>query len=553
MKPTRIASTRKVTIVPTRDGFAVRIRCGRSKGGQAQNPRFTIKTKDASQAQSRADDMAELASKMVAAGISAGAPMTLKKAANADAEMLRLISADVERRCASCRKATPAQTTEVTFRELGERWTSGELSERYPDHVKVKRTADKDRGLLERLYATIGPVPLSTFTLEDAERAMAAVPKGRRPATRRHYAQLIAKVLAMAVYPLRIIERSPLPRGFLPRIGQRPAFAYLYPAEDTQLLGCRDVPLPHRMLYGVLAREGLRISEALELRWHHVDLKHGTVRLDRSKTGDARAWALDPGVTAALAAFRGDAPLDALVFAGVPLKKAAATFREHLLMAQVKRSELHERTAERSPLRVHDLRATFCTLSLANGKTETWVQDRTGHTTSLMLNKYRRQARHAAELGLGPLAPLHVAVRDFAGPSAKPEPQGEPGPGGGEPVERELSNDSSSSPCRGRTGTPVTARDFKTGREAPTDTETAENMPPQDAQARRSMADGSPESPSSEPRKHLKAALTAAVEAGDWALVRQLTDLLEGPRPLPPAPPDPNVIDLTTRRGKGKP
>jgi integrase len=39
----------------------------------------------------------------------------------------------------------------------------------------------------------------------------------------------------------------------------------------------------------------------------------------------------------------------------------------------------------RKPVRVHDLRATFVTVSLANGKTETWVQDRTGHKSTLMI------------------------------------------------------------------------------------------------------------------------------------------------------------------------
>jgi hypothetical protein len=30
-------------------------------------------------------------------------------------------------------------------------------------------------------------------------------------------------------------------------------------------------------------------------------------------------------------------------------------------------------------VRLHDLRATFITIKLANGRTETWIADRTGH------------------------------------------------------------------------------------------------------------------------------------------------------------------------------
>jgi len=82
--------------------------------------------------------------------------------------------------------------------------------------------------------------------------------------------------------------------------------------------------------------------------------------------------------------------------------------------AVIARAELSERTATRRPIRVHDLRATFITLALAAGRSETWVMDRTGHTTSAMLNLYRRQARNAAELHLGELAPLNLALPELA-------------------------------------------------------------------------------------------------------------------------------------------
>ncbi len=113
---------------------------------------------------------------------------------------------------------------------------------------------------------------------------------------------------------------------------------------------------------------------------------------------------MDPGVTEALRAIRGRARGAETVFEQIEPTSAAERFREHLLLAGVDRPELHAKTEQRSPIRVHDLRATFITLSLAAGRTETWVQDRTGHTTSQMLNRYRRQARFASELG--PLSPL---------------------------------------------------------------------------------------------------------------------------------------------------
>jgi integrase len=48
----------------------------------------------------------------------------------------------------------------------------------------------------------------------------------------------------------------------------------------------------------------MRKGEALALTWTDLDLERGAVRLDRNKTDDPRAWALDPDVTAALKAYR---------------------------------------------------------------------------------------------------------------------------------------------------------------------------------------------------------------------------------------------------------
>jgi hypothetical protein len=75
-----------------------------------------------------------------------------------------------------------------------------------------------------------------------------------------------------------------------------------------------------------------------------------------------------------------------------------------LKAAGITRTELFKTTDARRQIRLHDTRATFITIALANGKSETWVQDRTGHKSSNEINRYRRAARTAAELHLGELA-----------------------------------------------------------------------------------------------------------------------------------------------------
>ena len=212
---------------------------------------------------------------------------------------------------------------------------------------------------------------------------------------------------------------SPLGRGFLPKVERRHAFSYLFPEEDARLLASDKIGFTHRLLYGVLAREGMRAGEATDLAWREIDLERGLVRLDANKTDEPRAWALDQNVTLALRQWRdrqAGPGLEAPVFAsskGTRLKLRADDFRDHLARAGVSRPELFERSKTRHPIRVHDLRATFVTVSLANGRSETWVADRTGHRSSEMINRYRRPARTHAELGLGALVPLDQALPEL--------------------------------------------------------------------------------------------------------------------------------------------
>ena len=332
----------------------------------------------------------------------------------------------------------------VTFRALGERWTSGELARLYPDHVTHKERADIDRQQLERyVYPLLEHVTIAGFSLDDAERVMRALPH-EEAGTRRHYALLVHRVLSLAVFPLRLRPDNPLPRGFLPKKPADKAKAHLYPDEDRRLLECFDVPFCWRLFYGFLDREGCRSwSEAAAFTLSDVDLDRGVIKLDENKTDDPRAWALDPGVVRALrasiarreAAAGAPLPPDALLFVddeGRPMDSGdhrAERFRAYLKRAGIDRAELFERSSSRLPIRVHDLRATFITHNLANGKTETWIADRTGHKSSDEIHGYRRQARMAAELGLGELTPLDLALPELAPPPSVPP--GGPSSGGG--------------------------------------------------------------------------------------------------------------------------
>ncbi len=401
----------------------------------AERPTYTLsafsRLEDEVEARERALVLADAAARLTAAGALDLAPRLLERAASVSAaELPRVL--DLVAAVTAGKYVAEGSREGMTFAELARKWTSGELARDYPDHVKKKRSGGDDGGRLKKhILPLVGDVPLERFTLDHAERVMGAIGAEAAPATRRHIAQLMNRLLGLAVFPMRVIKVNPLPRGWVPSGKSHKAKSYLYPEEDALLLAAPSCALRFRMLYGWLAREGTRAGEALALQRRDVDLEHGVVHLDENKTDDPRSWALGSDVALALELYfelRGEVRPEDPVF---PLNVVHANrFREHLAAAGVGRAKLFEKSEKRRPIRIHDLRGTFVTLALANGRTETWVADRTGHKSSQMINEYRRAARTAAEVGQPWLAPMHEAIPELKRRHKGADPSGAPGEAG---------------------------------------------------------------------------------------------------------------------------
>lgn len=380
--------------------------------------------KSLDEAKARAESVQKLVNRLREAGQTNFVEKLVESAATADAEKLAALARAVDGIVAGhIVKRDTKPDNVLTYRKFAERWTGGQLHREYPDHVRDKRSADDDVSRLEaHAYPTIGDRELASITLDDALDVMRKLPAGLSSATRRHVAQLMSRTFALAVYPCRLLAASPLPRGFLPKLRRQKAKATLYADEEARLLACVDVPLADRMLIGYSTREGSRSSEALRLSWGDLDLMRGAVRLDKNKTDDPRSWALDPGAAEALRRwyeFLGRPAADTLVFGDVEDRgHLADALREHLRTAGVTRPELFEESSARRPIRFHDLRATFVTVALANGRSEAWVTSRTGHRSSTQVAGYRRLADTFAEVGAGALANMAEAIPEIAAANA---------------------------------------------------------------------------------------------------------------------------------------
>lgn len=407
-------------LLKRRGYFAARVWVGRKRPVLAMHS-----TLDEGEANARAQALSEMAASLRDAGMTDDAIRALEIAAEArPGEEWSNACAMIDVLCAGQTEALDAADI-PTIEQFAKLWTSGELAHRYPDQVRPKDTSDRDEQRFRlHINPVIGLVRLDRFTLDHADRVVAAIAtKDLRPKTRQQVKQALATLIGYAVYPAKIIASNPIPPRWVKTADAPRAKSYLYPSEDAMLMACRRVPLRDRLFYGFLAREGCRRGEALALRWLDLDLTVGSIRLDANKTDDPRAWALDPGTVQALtrykARYRADAAFTELVFiddAGHVDEANSlrpTNLRASLREAGVARSDLYEDSKTRQPIRVHDLRATFVTTALANGKTETFVADRTGHRSSTMINRYRRAARTHNELDLGTLVPLNEAIPEL--------------------------------------------------------------------------------------------------------------------------------------------
>ncbi len=349
-----------------------------------------------------------------------------------------------ERRVPQVVEPSPPASSMMTVQRFGEQlWTNNELARRYRRRVKPIDHTENIHRLKKHIYPvefrdrTIGDTPLDEFTVEHADHVLAQPTLSE--GSIRHVAQCMHRLMKLAVYPAKLLKQTPFPPGWLPPTNPIKEGSYLYPSEDEAFLRHSKVALVRRLLAGFCAREGLRRENAVTLQWSNLSLDlsdgAGHIVLDKTKNGRGGSWALDPGTAEALRRWQRLCPSERWVFPSEALPRSrkssrlqplkvshiAGDLREGLLGAGVTREKLFEQSPNRMRLRAHDLRATFITLALANGRTEDWVRTRTGHRSSQMIARYRREAQTAAELKLGWLKPLHLAIPELREMGERPK------------------------------------------------------------------------------------------------------------------------------------
>jgi integrase len=205
--------------------------------------------------------------------------------------------------------------------------------------------------------------------------------------------------------PVRVNPRNRKVKAVRPR---RP---WLEPDQVVALLDAArgldsaDRALPiRRPLLATLAWAGLRVGEACALRWRHVDLAVGVIRVEQAKTdAGVREVDVQPELHDELLAWRARTPFDGRDDFVFPTRTGGAqnrhNVRQRVVLSAVARANDRLTKAGYEPLpdglSPHALRRSFASWLLAEGEDVPYVQEQLGHTDPTMtLGVYAKAVRN---------------------------------------------------------------------------------------------------------------------------------------------------------------
>lgn len=225
------------------------------------------------------------------------------------------------------------------------------------------------------------------------------------------------RLFDLAIRPGRLREDNPVQKFMRPGREDPKLYGFLYPTELLALLGCQEVPIERRVLYALAVFTGLRKGSLYALKWSGVDFHHRTLTSLHSKTGLPQLFEVHATLMALLEAWhrhRGQPDDDSPIVPRVPTRqREARVLRDDLEAAKVKRATLFGGAGNVQQMRFHDLRATFVTWAMREGRGDGWISDRTGHLTPTMRQRYARAARTLADLNYEPFPNVSEAIPEL--------------------------------------------------------------------------------------------------------------------------------------------
>jgi integrase len=323
------------------------------------------------------------------------------------------LKADAEYLLACRRKAIAEGTAPPAKGRRAMNATFDELAERYLEFTRGQKAFATKKGFIRDLREEFGKVKLNALTLaavegwqarllteprtprrstKDPLPPLAVASVNRRLACFKH---MMTKALDWDMISKDTLDR--LRRVKLPKEENR-RMRFLSVEESKALVNAADPHLRPVILFAL--NTGCRKSEILGLTWDRVDLKHGFIHLDKTKSGEGREIPINATLRKVFQGLirRVDMPL---VFYNPATGKKYHDLKRSFATAC--------RKANIRDFRFHDLRHTFASQLVMAGVDLTTVSRLLGHASLSMTLRYSHLAPDHLRGAVDVLASLHNA------------------------------------------------------------------------------------------------------------------------------------------------
>jgi integrase len=330
--------------------------------------------------------------------------------------------------------ADVAETPDVREAGVGER-TFGDLLTDWLDqlavHGRSPKTISENKGAVEyRIRPALGSLPLEELSEHHLDRVYATwLAEGLAPSSVLRHHRVISAALSQAVkwdlLPASPAKRATPPSGDTGRKISPPTVEQLE-AMVGQAEEAGDFMMTAAITVGIFT--GARRGELVALKWSHVDLDAGSVRIEGSvaqvgrtlypqgaKTGHGRRLALDPVAVERIRLLH-NRQVELAGMVGVPLVDDPFVVTDDPQGAEpVRPNRITERwndlrtAAEVSGVRFNDIRHCSVTWQLAAGIDPVTVAGRHGHKQVTMT-----RSRYAHTVPAGDMAAASVIGSKFA-------------------------------------------------------------------------------------------------------------------------------------------
>jgi integrase len=305
----------------------------------------------------------------------------------------------------------PPATVEVVEDPGFHRFASDWLESRKPE-LKPRSIEALEWALTHHLLPFFRSHRLNEITVAEVDgyrlSKVQARERAERPLSNRSINLTIAilgQVLDAAIEHGFVAGANPA-RGKRRRLrAEKPKRTWLELDELRDLL---DASGEHRPLLAVMALGGLRVGEATTLRWGHVDLANGRLRVLDAKTDAGRRTVdLSPSLRdelASLKAATNPEPGDLVFLTKAGTQRDRHNVRNRVLKSALRRANEKRSESGEAPIQDgvtnHTLRRTFASLLYEAGASPAYVMAQMGHTSSaLALDVYARMMRRERDTG----------------------------------------------------------------------------------------------------------------------------------------------------------